>query len=88
MGYVNSAGLCGYKPGVRIGYNLLTHDALNLYVVTATLLIRQVNKLKGPAPVEAPKTRECPECLTPVPALAHRCSACTSVLPPPTGAIV
>jgi hypothetical protein len=43
VGYASSASLCGYKPGVRIGYNLLTHDALNLYVDTASLFIRQVN---------------------------------------------
>jgi hypothetical protein len=43
MGYASSAGLCGYKPGVRMGYNLLTHDALNVYVDTASLLIRQVS---------------------------------------------
>jgi hypothetical protein len=43
VGYVNSAGLCGYKAGVRIGYNLLTHDALNVYVDTSALIIRQVS---------------------------------------------
>jgi hypothetical protein len=43
VGYVSSAGLCGYKAGVRIGYNLLTHDALNVYVDTNALLIREVS---------------------------------------------
>jgi large conductance mechanosensitive channel len=53
------------------------------------LVIRQVNRMKGPSPEpEAPRTRECPECLSMVPALARRCSQCTSVLPPPTVAIV
>ena len=42
-GYVNSAGLCGFPNGVRIGYNLLTHEALNLYLDTDALMIRQVN---------------------------------------------
>ena len=28
------ASLCGYQPGVRIAYNLLTHDALNFYLDT------------------------------------------------------
>ena len=41
-GYVNTAALCGYQPGVRISYNLLTHDALNMYVDTESLMIRQV----------------------------------------------
>ena len=42
-GYVNSSTLCGFQPGVRVGYNLLTHDSLNVYLDTTTLLIRQVN---------------------------------------------
>ena len=50
--------------------------------------LRNMNRLKGPVEPEAPKTRECPECLSMVPALAHRCAQCTSVLPPPTVAIV
>ena len=73
-----------------INYGVFLNAVVDFLIVAFVifLLIRQVNRLKGPAPVEAPKTRECPECLTPVPALAHRCSACTSVLPPPTVAIV
>src|SRR5690606_20222947 len=42
-GYANTAGLCGYKPGVQVGYNLLTHNALNMYVDTEALMIRQVD---------------------------------------------
>ena len=73
-----------------INYGVFLNAVVDFLIVAFVifLLIRQVNRLKGPAPVEAPKTRECPECLTPVPALAHRCAACTSVLPPPTVAIV
>jgi hypothetical protein len=41
-GYVNSASLCGYKPGVRIGYDLLTHNARNVYLDTTSLMIRPV----------------------------------------------
>jgi hypothetical protein len=42
-GYVNTASLCGYKPGVRVGYDLLTHKSLNLYVDTESLMIRGVS---------------------------------------------
>jgi hypothetical protein len=42
-GYVNSASLCGNRPGVRMGYNLLTHRALNMYLDTGTLMLRQVD---------------------------------------------
>ena len=40
-GYVTSS--CGYDSGVRMGYNLLTHQSLNIYVDTTTLLIRPIN---------------------------------------------
>src|SRR6186997_894173 len=74
-----------------INYGVFLNTIVDFLIVAFVifLVIRQVNRLKGPAPEpEAPKTRECPECMTMVPALAHRCAACTSVLPPPTVAIV
>jgi hypothetical protein len=50
-GYV--ASQCGYDTGVRMGYNLLSHKSLNVYVDTATLLIRPINLdppgIAGPA---------------------------------------
>ena len=46
------------------------------------LIVRQVNRMKGPAPVvEAPKTRVCPFCLSAVPERATKCAQCTSALP-------
>ena len=73
-----------------INYGVFLNAIVDFLIVAFVifLLIRQVNRLRGPVEPEAPKTRECPECLSMVPALAHRCSACTSVLPPPTVAIV
>jgi large conductance mechanosensitive channel len=73
-----------------INYGLFLNSIVDFLIVAFVifLIIRQVNRLKGPVEPEAPKTRECPECLSMVPALAHRCAACTSVLPPPTVAIV
>ena len=45
LGYVNSesSGLCGLDVGVRLGYHLLTHDSLNLYVDPNSNMIRQVD---------------------------------------------
>lgn len=48
-GYVNSQSLCGFKGGVRMGYSLLNHDAINLYLDTTTLTIRPV-LLNPPSP--------------------------------------
>jgi len=46
------------------------------------LLIRQMNKLQKDEETEpeAPKTKDCPFCLTVVPEAATRCPACTSEL--------
>ena len=73
-----------------INYGLFINTLIGFLIVAFIifLIIRQVNRLRGPVEPEAPRTRECPECLSMVPALAHRCAACTSVLPPPTVAIV
>ena len=73
-----------------INYGLFLNAIVDFLIVAFVifLIIRQVNRFKGPVEPEAPKTRECPECLSMVPALAHRCASCTSVLPPPTVAIV
>jgi hypothetical protein len=40
-GYVTSQ--CGYERGLRIGYNLLTHKSLNIYLDTTTGMIRPVD---------------------------------------------
>jgi large conductance mechanosensitive channel len=73
-----------------INYGLFLNSVVDFLIVAFVifLIIKQVNRFTGPSVPEAPKTRECPECLSMVPALAHRCAACTSVLPPPTVAIV
>ena len=73
-----------------LNYGLFLNAVVDFLIVAFVifLIIRQVNRFRGPLEPEAPKTRECPECLSMVPALAHRCAACTSVLPPPTVAIV
>jgi len=44
------------------------------------LIIRQVNRLRKPAPVVAPVTKECPYCQTTISIKATRCPNCTSQL--------
>ena len=41
--YINSKNICGYPPGVRMGYNLLTDKSLNFYLDSTTRMIRQVD---------------------------------------------
>jgi large conductance mechanosensitive channel len=73
-----------------INYGLFINTIIDFVIVAFVvfLIVRQVNRMKGPVVVEAPKTRECPECLSMVPTLAQRCAYCTSALPAPTVAIV
>ncbi|MEP6733429.1 MAG: large conductance mechanosensitive channel protein MscL [bacterium] len=67
-----------------INYGQFLNNIVDFIIVAFAvfLVVRQVNRLKGPAPVaDAPKTRACPFCLTAVPAQATKCAACTSALP-------
>ena len=54
-GYTNSEHLCGYDAGVQVGYHLLTHDSLNLYVDPNSGLVRQVTL--APPAFDAPGTQ-------------------------------
>jgi large conductance mechanosensitive channel len=45
------------------------------------MLVRTINRLKGPAPAPAaPTTKDCPYCFTAIPLKATRCPNCTSQL--------
>ena len=50
------------------------------------LVIRQMNKLRKPAPAATPTTKECPYCFTMIPIPATRCPHCTSQLEEEGGA--
>jgi large conductance mechanosensitive channel len=66
-----------------INYGMFINSIVDfLFVAFAVfLIIKQVNKLKGPVPVEPPKTRVCPYCLSAIPVGATKCAQCTSELP-------
>jgi large conductance mechanosensitive channel len=65
-----------------INYGLFINNIVEFLIVAFVvfLLVRQINRLKGPAPVD--DTRECPFCLSRVPRKATRCAHCTSVVQP------
>ena len=44
------------------------------------LIVRAINRLKGPPPVVAPVTKDCPFCFTAISLKATRCPNCTSQL--------
>ncbi|HWX37753.1 MAG TPA: large conductance mechanosensitive channel protein MscL [Candidatus Sulfotelmatobacter sp.] len=67
-----------------LNYGVFLNTVINFLIVAFAvfLLVRQVNRLM-PKPAPAPAaTRDCPYCLSAVPAKATKCSQCTSELRP------
>jgi large conductance mechanosensitive channel len=66
-----------------INYGIFLNTVLEFVIVAFVifLLVRQINRMKKPVPA-APEqpVRDCPFCLTRIPAAAKRCPACTSEL--------
>ncbi len=68
---------------VTINYGIFINTIVDFVIVAFAifLLIREVNKMRKPAPAApAPATKECPFCLSIVPLKATRCPSCTSQL--------
>jgi large conductance mechanosensitive channel len=65
-----------------INYGLFLNAVIDFLIVAffIFLLVRQVNRLKGPAPAAAPATKDCPYCSLAIPIKATRCPHCTSEL--------
>jgi len=67
---------------VTINYGVFLNTIIDFLIVGIIifLMVRQVNRMKKPAPVAASTTKECPFCATAIPIKAKRCPACTSQL--------
>jgi large conductance mechanosensitive channel len=66
-----------------IAYGTFINALINFLIVSFAifLLVKQVNRMKQPAPAPAaPTTKDCPFCLSAVPLKATRCAHCTSEL--------
>jgi large conductance mechanosensitive channel len=63
-----------------LNYGLFINSVINLLIVgfAVFLVVKQVNRLRGPAPVAAATTKDCPACAMPIPLKARRCPHCTS----------
>jgi large conductance mechanosensitive channel len=59
---------------------LFINSIINLLIVgfAVFLVVKQVNRFRGPEPVAAPTTKDCPACAMPIPLKARRCPHCTS----------
>jgi large conductance mechanosensitive channel len=63
-----------------LNYGLFINSIINLLIVgfAVFLVVKQVNRLRGPAPAAAPTTKDCPACAMAIPLKARRCPHCTS----------
>ena len=64
-----------------LNYGLFLNTCLEFVIVAFAvfLLVKQVNRLKGPVAVD---NRPCPYCLSSIPLKATRCPSCTSEVKP------
>jgi large conductance mechanosensitive channel len=65
------------KTAPTLNYGLFLNTCIEFMIVAFAvfLLVKQVNRLKGPAIID---TKDCPFCLSKMPLKATRCPACTS----------
>ena len=65
-----------------IAYGTFMNTVVNFLIVAFVIFIvvQQANKMKKPAPVADPTTKECPFCASSIPIKAVRCPLCTSDL--------
>jgi large conductance mechanosensitive channel len=65
-----------------IAYGLFINTVIDFMLVALVifLLVKQVNRMKKPAPAAPPVTKDCPYCFTPISIKASRCPNCTSQL--------
>lgn len=67
---------------VTINYGVFINALVTFLIVALAifLLVRWVNRLKGPEPEAEVTTKICPHCLMEIPLAATRCAHCTSEL--------
>ena len=65
-----------------INYGLFLNTILDFLIVAFVIfqVIRQMNRMKKPAPIPAPSTKKCPHCVSEISIKATRCPFCTSEL--------
>jgi len=71
------------KAGVAtLNYGIFLNTVIEFLIVAFAIfmVVKQVNKLKKPAPAAPPATKDCPQCATAIPIAAKKCPNCTSQL--------
>ena len=69
-----------------LNYGLFINAVIDFLIIAFVIfmLIRTVNRFKGPPPVAPATTKACPYCQSIIPLAATRCPNCTSDLPAQT----
>ncbi|MCX5727253.1 MAG: large conductance mechanosensitive channel protein MscL [Nitrospirae bacterium] len=65
-------------PTINYGVFLQATFDFIIIVFVIFILVKQVNRLKKPAPTAVPTTKDCPHCLSTIPLKATKCAHCTS----------
>lgn len=88
-GKVNFADLHVTIGHSVFNYGLFLNDVVSFVIIAAAvffLVVRPINALmarrRTEMPPDAGATRDCPECLSSVPAAARRCAFCTATITP------
>jgi large conductance mechanosensitive channel len=65
-----------------LNYGMFINEVISFLIISFAIfiLIKQINRFKPPVPAPEPATKECPHCLSSIPAKATRCAFCTSEL--------
>ncbi len=77
-----SLGEAKKAGAATLNYGMFLNTVLDFLIVAFAifLLVKQVNRMRTPAPAAVPTTRDCPFCVSPIPIKATRCPNCTSQL--------
>lgn len=73
-----AAAKAAAAPTINYGVFLNTVIEFVIVAFAVFLLVKQINRLKKPAPAVTPDTRACPFCVSTIPTTATRCPFCTS----------
>ncbi len=77
-----SLGEAKKAGAATLNYGMFLNTVLDFLIVAFAifLLVKQVNRMRTPAPAAVPTTRDCRFCVSPIPIKATRCPNCTSQL--------
>lgn len=79
---ITIAAAMGDKPAVLLKYGVFINSIVNFAIVAFAifLVVKQMNKIMPKEEAKPVATKECPMCLSAVPAKATKCAHCTSAL--------